>query len=218
MDVLYIIGGGSSWNNDELRYSLRSLKNCQDVDKVWIVGNKPAFLRNIEYLWVEDKFDWWKNAFIKTKAAIESGISKDFLLMNDDFFMLEPFRADDYPYYHKGELPQDEENEYRKVLFNTRRILEELGKTTYHFGVHCPIRINGEKYLRLEKYFNQPVSARCLYGNFYCNGVKIEDNKGSVVKTSESKCYSANDAVTLDTFKELNRLFPDPSQWEDSNV
>jgi hypothetical protein len=51
MDILYYIGSGSRHNNDELRYSLRSLDaHCKDVDKVWIVGNKPRFLVNCEYV------------------------------------------------------------------------------------------------------------------------------------------------------------------------
>ena len=86
MDILYYIGGGSMHNNNELRYSLRSLqKHCRDLGKVWVVGNKPDFLQNVEYVWLEDKDGWWKNAFSKTMKAIESGISDKFLLMNDDF-------------------------------------------------------------------------------------------------------------------------------------
>lgn len=59
MDVLYYIGGGSMHNNNELRYSLRSLqKHCRDLGKVWVVGNKPDFLQNVEYVWLEDKDQW----------------------------------------------------------------------------------------------------------------------------------------------------------------
>ena len=43
--------------------------------------NKPDFLQNVEYVWLEDKDGWWKNAFNKTMKAIESGISDKFLLM-----------------------------------------------------------------------------------------------------------------------------------------
>lgn len=218
MDVLYYIGSGSSHNNDELRLSLRSLeKHCKDVDKVWVVGNRPAFLRNVEYLWVEDKYEWWKNAFIKTKAAIEAGISDEFLLMNDDFFMMSDFTAKEYPYYHKGEI-KDGDTPYKKVIYNTGEYLKSLGKTAFHYGIHCPMRIEGKKYLELEKHLTSPMSVRCLYGNFYCTGRLAKDVKSDVIKRSATKCYSAKEHMTEDIYQELLTLFPNPSRWEEVDL
>ena len=214
MDVLYYIGGGSMRHNIELRFSLRSIEKFgKNIDRVFVVGNKPDFLTNVEYFWVEDKEDWWKNAFIKTKTAIEKGISKDFLLMNDDFFMLADFDAETYPYYHKGEMPNDG-NEYQKVIANTKKVLQGIGATTNHYGVHCPIKINGEKYLTLEKYFNEPVSARCLYGNLFCKGRKVSDTKGNELKTNATKCWSSKSWLTDETIKKLREMFPNPSKYE----
>lgn len=219
MDVLYYIGGGSSHNNDELRFSLRSLEeNCKDVGKVWIVGNRPAFLRNVEYLWVEDKFKWWKNAFVKVKAAIEAGISDEFLLMNDDFFMLKPFEASKYPFYHRGEMPSEGKSDWAKVIVNTRKYLEKIGATTFHYGVHCPMRIEGKKYLELEKHLTEPLSARCLYGNLYCKGRKITDCKGEEIKNNITKCYSSMPYMSEKIYEELKTMFPKPSKWEEENV
>jgi hypothetical protein len=219
MDILYYIGSGSRHNNDELRYSLRSLDaHCKDVDKVWIVGNKPRFLVNCEYVWVEDiKGEWWKNAFLKTKAAIDAGISKDFLLMNDDFFMLKDFTAKDYPCYHKGDIPETSTSKYYDVICNTRKVLEREGYPFKHYGVHCPMVINGENYLTLEKYYNEPVSARCLYGNIFCKGIKTTDNKSQELKNAKSKCFSSKEFAQEGVFEELNKLFPNPSRWEDEN-
>jgi hypothetical protein len=219
MDILYYIGSGSRHNNDELRYSLRSLDaHCKDVDKVWIVGNKPRFLVNCEYVWVEDiKGEWWKNAFLKTKAAIDAGISKVFLLMNDDFFMLKDFTAKDYPCYHKGDIPETSTSKYYDVICNTRKVLEREGYPFKHYGVHCPMVINGENYLTLEKYYNEPVSARCLYGNIFCKGIKTTDNKSQELKNAKSKCFSSKEFAQEGVFEELNKLFPNPSRWEDEN-
>ena len=218
MDILYYIGGGSSHNNDELRLSLRSLeKHCKDVDKVWIVGNRPQFLRNVEYLWVDDKDAWWLNAFNKTKAAIKAGISDEFLLMNDDFFMTADFNASDYPYYHKGEI-QDGETEYKKVIYNTGEYLKSLGKTAFHYGVHCPIRIEGSKYLEIEKHLTSPMSVRCLYGNLYCTGRQIKDVKGEKITKNQTKCFSARDRMTEDVYQKLIKMFPNPSRWEDVDL
>lgn len=56
MDVLYILGSGSPFNNDELRYSLRSLeKNGVNVSRVIVVGENPGFLsENVEYYHVKE--------------------------------------------------------------------------------------------------------------------------------------------------------------------
>lgn len=221
MDILYYIGKGSHHQNLELRYSLRSLEaHCKDIDNVWIVGNKPHFLNdNVKYLWVEDSGAWWQNAFYKTMAAIEAGISDNFLLMNDDFFMLKDFRAATYPRYHKGEMPDEAKNKYQEAIVNTKHILQNLGKSVLHYGVHCPMRINGKKYLQLARFYKKDfaggaISARCLYGNLFCKGKKVHDNKGSVLKKSATGCFSSKEWVDANLFAELQKMFPNPSRWE----
>ena len=219
MDILYYIGSGSHHNNQELRYSLRALEaHCKDIDNVWIVGNKPHFLNNnVKYLWVEDKGAGWQNAFYKTMAAIEAGISENFLLMNDDFFMLRDFTAARYPRYYKGELPSEAKNKYQEVLVNTKHILQKFGKTTQHYGVHCPMRINASKYKSLAKFYQGeygPVSARCLYGNLFCKGTMVGDNKSSALKNCASNCFSSKEWVGENVFAALQELFPKPSKWE----
>lgn len=223
MDVLYYIGSGSHHNNQELRYSLRTLeKHCKDLDNIWIVGNHPHFLNdNVKYLWIPDNGFWWQNAFRKTMAAIEAGISENFLLMNDDFFMLKDFSAADYPYYHRGEIKEVAENKYQQVICNTRLVLQSLGKSCRHYGVHCPMRINATKYKQLASFYKNdqnPVSARCLYGNLFCRGRRVSDCKSSEFKTSVTGCWSAKDWISGDVFKELDKMFPHPSKWEKENV
>jgi len=215
MDILYYVGGGSHHNNRELLYSLRSLeKHCKDVDNVWVVGNRPFFLNDkVKYLWVGDKGKWYQNAVTKTVAAIEAGISKKFLLMNDDFYMLEDFTCEDYPAYYRGEIPEVPSNPYQQVVINTKAILDEKGLTHHHYGVHCPIVIDADKYMSLKEYFGQPISIRCLYGNHFCDGVRVKDTKTSTIKPSPTKCYSSK-PWAQDIMNQLGRMFPEPSRWE----
>jgi len=219
MDILYYIGSGSHHGNRELMYSLRALeKHCQDIDDVWIVGNKPHFLNNrIKYLWVEDSGLWWQNAYRKTMAAIEAGISEEFLLMNDDFYMLKDFSAAKYPYYHRGEISDNPENSYQRVITNTKKILQGSGLPYKHYGVHCPMRINAEKYKQLARFYtsvDNPVSARCLYGNLFCKGKKVSDCKSSAIKLNVTGCWSSKDWISGDVFAELEKMFPAPGKWE----
>ena len=47
IDVLYIVGTGSHWNNYELRYSLRTLeKYGKNIGRVFVSGFNPVFLSN----------------------------------------------------------------------------------------------------------------------------------------------------------------------------
>lgn len=223
MDVLYYIGRGSHYQNRELRYSLRALQqHCKDIGNVWVVGNKPPFLAdNVRYLWIEDGGEWWQNAYHKTMAAIEAGISENFLLMNDDFFMLKDFEAATYPYYHRGIIPDTALNKYQQAIVNTKRILERIGATTFHYGVHCPMRINTEKYKQLARFYDdkgqgQPVSARCLYGNLFCTGKQVADCKHATLKSSVTGCWSSQDWAK-DALEELKKMYPHPSRWENSD-
>lgn len=218
MDILYYIGNGSMHQNRELRYSLRALEaHCKDIDNVWVVGNKPPFLADgVKYLWVEDDGLWWQNAFRKTMAAIKAGISEEFLLMNDDFYMMQDFYAAKYPHYHKGDIGDTPKNKYQEVIVNTRRILEGMGKSYKHYGVHCPMRIKASKYKELAPFYedgSQPVSARCLYGNLFCRGKQVADNKFATLKSGETGCYSSKEWAG-DALKRLKELYPTPSKWE----
>ena len=221
MDILYYIGKGSHHQNRELLYSLRALeRHCQDIGDVWIVGNRPHFLNDqVKYIWIEDKGQWWQNAFYKTIAAINAGISEDFLLFNDDFYMLKDFYSAKYPYYHRGEISDTAENMYQKVILNTKLVLQSLGKPVKHYGVHCPMRINAIKYKELAKFYenefaNNPVSARCLYGNLFCKGKQIKDCKSSIIKQSITGCWSSKEWITSDIFENLEKMFPHQSRWE----
>lgn len=215
MDVLYYIGTGSMHNNEELRYSLRALeKHCQDVDNVWVVGNKPPFLNNnVKYVWVEDGEHWYHNSIKKIVAAIEAGISDNFLLMNDDFFMLEDFSAKDYPAYHRGNIKEEYDTEWHTVLSNTKKLLEKDGVSFRHYGVHCPMVINGKNFISLDKYFGEKIDFRCVYGNYFCKGRKVSDCKSDEIRTSETKCCSTKPWAPK-AIKQLREMFPDISKWE----
>lgn len=221
MNILYYVGSGSHYQNIELMYSLRALeKHCKDVEDVWIVGNRPHFLGNsVKYLWVEDSGEWWQNAYRKVMAAIKAGIGDEFLLMNDDFYMLKDFEATKYPYYHKGEIKDNATTPYKQVISNTGKILKGLDKPYFHYGVHCPIRINAAKYQQLEKfytgdYYGIGVSARCLYCNLFCKGKQVQDCKANEIKDSVTGCLSSKDWISDKMFKELEKMFPEPSKWE----
>ena len=79
MDYVYICRSG---DNDELRYSLRSIEENMPDGRVWVVGHRPLWYIG-DFIPVEDiggKFDNIKNC-IKVVAENQD-ISNNFILMN----------------------------------------------------------------------------------------------------------------------------------------
>jgi hypothetical protein len=120
MDIIYILGTGSKWQNNEIRYSIRSiLKHCQDLERVIIIGEDPGFYHYNDKLihiptadTAHKEANIWKKVL---KAAGTPEISDPFLFINDDHFMLKPFNAAVYPYYTKGDLAEMNFNTLRQL-------------------------------------------------------------------------------------------------------
>ena len=90
MDIVYVLK--PDFQNEELRYSLRSLENFPH-DKVWFVGGQPNELTpdgrlNIRQ-WGDTKWERVKNML--ARVCVADDISEDFWLFNDDFFILKPW-------------------------------------------------------------------------------------------------------------------------------
>ncbi len=44
IDLVYILGKGSKWSDNEIRFSLRSIEKYFDYRKIFIIGEKPESL------------------------------------------------------------------------------------------------------------------------------------------------------------------------------
>ena len=89
MDIVYILK--KDIQSDELRYSLRSLKNFPH-DKVWFFGGIPEDLKPDRAVYVEQR---GTTTWAKVRNTIElvcrtREVSDDFWLFNDDFFVMKP--------------------------------------------------------------------------------------------------------------------------------
>lgn len=211
MDVVYILGSGSLVKNEEIRYSLRSLeRNMLDIADVYIVGEKPEFLKDFIHIPSQDLSpEKWRNAYKKIKiACADSRISEDFLLMNDDFFMLEPFNGAEFPFY---------------ALKNSNGGTDGL----HSFHIHCPMRIRKLWYsqMPLDMLAKGRHSPRTFYANFYkapptfCEDFILRVGEGCAdfdVRTKKSPCFSIGDTAMLyEPFRLwLDNLFPEPSRFE----
>ena len=89
MDALYVLGNSSEYDNLELRLSLRSLeRNAKGLESVFIVGEKPRWIKNVVHIPVDDVYTRENNVFRKILTACKLDISKNFFFMNDDFYIM----------------------------------------------------------------------------------------------------------------------------------
>ena len=145
MDILYVVGKGfSDWNNNELRYSLRSIaKNGKGIDRVFIVGYIPGFVNRetVNCLYLRDE---GTNKHYNIMRAIEyavanSDIGPRFLYSSDDHYYVQPTDFDKYPVYWRGkEIAKEQEGNrwYDITMHSTREILDAFGLPAFFYAWH----------------------------------------------------------------------------------
>jgi len=225
MDILYILGRGSKHDDMEIRLSLRTIgKYAKNLDRVFIVGNCPEWIQNVVHIPAEDTYYFAQNHFIKVFKACESDISENFLLMNDDFYMLKPFDIEQYPFFVRGPLlKQKGDSLYFKVINKTYDFLKDNGYTDLlNYSVHSPIIYNKKTFKKLKNIGESVLhtyvgySIRNLYGNMFVkHGLTVKDPKmhEDEFLETETGCISSSDKCD-NVLKKLEEMFPEKSRWE----
>lgn len=159
MDILYVIGRGSAWQNNELRYSLRSLeKYGRNINRVFIAGYCPDFIDQNVVTWIPcpDEYTYKHKNILRCieKAIAESDIADDFLYSSDDHFYIRETDFDKYPIFRKGKLPsnikpEDTPESYNTSLVATCKLLKAAGMPTHNFSWHGNTHFN-------KTLFNEP--------------------------------------------------------------
>jgi hypothetical protein len=228
MDLVYICRSGE---NEELRYSIRSAVKNLKFDNLWVVGGKPSWYSG-NHIEVDQTKNKYANAInnLKTLARSEE-ISESFILMNDDFYILN--KVDDVPYMHSKNL--DDKIKARENLFSgnsyiklLRQTLVSISKKTngpvLDYELHVPMIMEKKKLLHALKFRGL---WRSIYGNlFEVGGIEITDVK---VYAESSPFYpnsyrldalkydylsSNDDSFELIKNKILSNLFQDKSPHE----
>lgn len=232
MDVVYICREGE---NEELRYSIRSVVENMPHDKVWVVGGKPSWYKG-NYIEVRQFKTKLANARANMDAIVASEeISEDFVLMNDDFFIMQPLQ--EIKYYYSGTLSNKIEyfrkkhprSVYTKLLLNSMKALRRHGiMRPLDYTLHVPMVMNRQK---LKEVLPLSISWRLSYGNVHNVGgievvapdsptkdVKIyleNDQLTSVDKNPLSKIYLSTEDRAFEKMKDFfQEKFPNPSKYE----
>jgi hypothetical protein len=241
-DIVYVIGTGSNWRNNELRFSLRSIaKNLSNVGKVFIVGERPDFLKNIIHIPAADIFDPAVNAdgniITKVLAACnDKRLNETFLFINDDHLVIKPMNIADVPPFHKDLMDTfpDEYwnfNYWRKRLQLTKDVLLAKNLPCFNFDCHTPILMNKEKFKTIVSGFDYKtgtgLTIKSIYGNSVLanEGVYLTDQKKTIFRHYKlqeirervvpAQFISFNDQGLNDSLKWwLIEEFPDKCKYE----
>lgn len=179
MDLVYICKDGP---NEELRYSIRSAVKNLAYDNVWVVGGKPEWYVG-NHIFVEQSRGKYNNARNNLKAITESSeISDSFILMNDDFYILN--KVNSVPYMHAETLDDKIKNRqsfftgnsYINLLMATLKIVsKKASPPILDYELHVPMVMEKKKLSLVLRY---PGLWRSIYGNiFNVGGIKITDVK-----------------------------------------
>lgn len=193
MDIVYLVK--NCQEDEELTYSLRSLVNIPH-DKVFIVGGCPKNLNRDKIIHIPtiQGPDKYKNTTNGLKTVCQdSRLSEDFILMNDDFFILKPIkdpvselnlcRGTIKEVLEKMRTRHNTDGPYMTSMHQTDIYLQDIGvKTPLSYELHIPIVLNKTKFLGV---FSLPyitdaqlIHKRSIYGNLYLtNSAKIDDVK-----------------------------------------
>lgn len=205
-DVLYLVK--PSENNDELKYSLRSLKNLNH-GRVFLAGYKPSWVEaKYEHIPVEQSSEKYQNARNNLMTALhDDRLSDDFILMNDDFFIMRPIdrirplrRLKPIEHYIELFRKLDPNSYYVKTMEQTRDLLHRWGiDEVDSYELHTPIVLNKHKLLKLMERVPAGMMphVRTMYGNYYrIGGERIEDVK--IIRDDQTIKADAQFLSTID--------------------
>jgi hypothetical protein len=240
MDVVYVVGTGSGWADNELRFSLRSIAdNLTDLGTVYVVGHKPKWLTGVVHLWWPDHYRC-KERNIMEKLAYACGhpdLSQTFLHIHDDHFMLTPGKGEDVPNWHAGPLDQlaagvikrNPKNNWGKAVLNTYKALSAAGHSVHNFDVHYPMLFDKDLYpktMDLYDWKGEPRGfvVKSLYANTLgLYGTKTSDlkidtrltNAQIVERLTGRQWFSVGNGALSGNFRQfLAALYPKPSGFE----
>ncbi len=234
MDLVIPLSNKSSWQDNELRYALRSVEQyLMGIDNVWTIGNTPEWLTNTIHIPLNDITRNNPDANIIAKVehvCKQPALSENFIRMSDDQIVLRPVHASEIPMYHVGKGTGS--GRWYKRLQNTLQALERAGVSNpRNYDAHYPAVYNKKAFLEAiasYKYWEEPgYTINSLYFNQVAEdriklpkGYRVHLRKsleGTVIKKicndAQFLCYN-DDGLNPDLKKIIAGYLSTPSTYE----
>lgn len=215
IDVVYFVK--PTKQNEELRYSLRSVEQNFPHHKVWIYGGKPDDIEPDEFVPMKQYGTKWQRVRNMLVNACKNGaITDEFFIFNDDFFVMKPIKR--WMPIYDGSLYKwivsvegrnyDEPTEYTREL---RKMIHEFDRFGFdcelkNYAIHAPMLVNKSMMLEVLLKFKSPMF-RAIYGNYWqIGGIEMKDAKiiRSTQKIDENAPFLSSDDNAFAT-KEIGR-------------
>lgn len=185
-DIVYFVKNAPQ--NEELRYSLRSVEQNFPHRKVWIYGGKPNDIEPDEFVPIQQYGTKWQRVRnMLLEACKNKAITDEFFIFNDDFFVMRPIKG--WRPFYDGSIYKwivsvegrnyDEPTEYTKELRKMIHEFERLGFDCElkNYAIHVPMLVNKAMMLEVLLKFKSPMF-RTIYGNYWqIGGVEMKDVK-----------------------------------------
>lgn len=213
----------------ELRYSLRSLVNVPH-SRVIIAGDSPLMASDAVTVVRNPRvgIDRYVSSTANIFAAMtRADVSDDFIVMNDDIFVLKPWT---FRHEHRSTIEECLTNpecygDYRSRLASTRSLLRSAGiDDPLFFGLHTPTIYNRYKLAEMMREFPMPqfkYLTRTLYHNLYRepsiqrDDVKVKD--WSEDSDADDLLSISDNVARVPEFRTwINERFPIASRYEAS--
>ena len=229
LDVVYVVKDSAF--NDELRYSLRSVEKNFPCNRVWFYGGRPIGAHPDKQVIIHQTWGTkWDNVRnMLRKIAENDEITEDFVLFNDDFFVMKP--VENLPPYKWKSMESlwkgiERRNGGRPSTYtkNMKKVAEELtaaGYGTDNYALHLPMVFNRKKMLEMLDTFPDTRSPRSVYGNMF---LKKDAKSHKDVKIFRAREIPPKDPDYLSTedfaFENgkvgefIRQRFPEKSRWE----
>ena len=237
MDIVYLLGQGSAWQNNEIKHSLRSIeRHLKNFDKVFIIGERPLWL-NGEAIYIKHKDDmrYCKERRIMEKllfACKLEQLSDKFIMFNDDYFLTGDIDAAGIPYYYSGMisariLKRKTLDIYAHSMVNTLCVLNIEGLPLKYFDIHYPIVYDKKLFPEVMDKYDWNIKNGYIIKSLYANTLQTEGelrkdckvNKEGTVREIEDKVrgtdlFSTKTYLTPKFREFIMTLYPEKSRFE----
>ena len=205
----------------ELRYAIRSLRHVAH-DRVIVAGDKPN-IPGVVHIPVGPSGNRYASSTANIVAACKAGVSRRFIVMHDDIFILRPW---EFRHENRGTIAEylrssAASGTYRGQVRATRDLLREMGvQDPLFFGLHTPTVYDRDKLVSvIERNCGRAYLLRTLYHNLYPQPSFRRDDvkiKRWQKPTRGQDVLSISDGVAADpAFRRwIDERFPDPSPYE----
>lgn len=185
VDIVIPLGTGSKWQDNEIRYALRSIeKYLRSYGNIFIIGRERKWLKDVLFIEAQENYtEKQLSIFNKLlKAAKDERVSETFCYWHDDHCLLRELEVREIKNWCSGTLDRlmvVTKGSYQRTVINSNRYLKQKGYGNRHFDIHVPMLMEKEKVRLLEgEDWKREHIIKSLYGNkFGLAGEEMRDLK-----------------------------------------